>query len=386
LSSAVVLALALVPALRGQDPKPAPDALSTLEARAPIAGLAGIRSTSTLTYAEAPERPHELESTYLFPDRGRWQVVDESARSGRQIVYRAGREFFVLEPASTRSIRIDPQEHSVDWSANLRAFELRRALLLWPDGFAWSGEGAVRSAKIECGSLEATLGSDGRPERIAIQAPDVPAEGYAAIRWSEQRGRWWPSSMEFVLDGARVWSETVRSVDTQVHLLDLYFVPPDRRPAPLAQSAMLRQVIHGDVPSGLRKRVALASGASWPDVEKRWPVEVSAARAAGLDVEPGAWIELDTEGRPIALVLHVLDGGARTRGKGDPPAGTELAAEQPAVLAGLNGVDVDLGEALRTLRGSVPEGTLAGEAYARFAQAPGTQRPVRVYLTVRAKD
>lgn len=383
---AVALALAALLPWRGPAQEPAPpanpappDPLSALARRAPVAGLAGFRSTSSLVYAEAPDRPHELEATYVFPDRGRWQSMAAPARSGRHIVYRAGSEFFVLEPGATRSIRIDPSEHAADWSQNLRAFELRRALFLWPEGFAWSGEGPVRTAKIPCGSLEATLGPDGRPQRVAILASDAPPEAYDAIRWSEQRGRWWPSSMDFVLDGGRVWSETVRGVDTQVHLLDLYFVPPDRRSGPQTQSAMLRQVIHGDVPSGWRKRVALEAGTSWRDLEKRWQDEVTEARAAGLEVEPGAWVELDTEGRPVALSLHVA------RGPGDPPAGTELVAEQPAVLAGLNGLDVDLADAVRTLRRSVPDGAVAGEVYARFAQGPGPERPLKVYLTVRAK-
>jgi hypothetical protein len=363
-----------------QDSKPAASAPSlAFPARAPIAGLAGFHGVSTVTYAEAPERPHELEATYVFPDRARWQVVDRSASASRHIVYRAGAEFFVLEPGTASSQWIDASSHADDRAANLRAFELRRALFLWPDGFAWKGQGSERSADFAGGSLVATLGADGRPETIAVETSGAPGERYESIRWSERRGRWWPRSLEFVLDGARVWSETVESVDTQVHLLDLYFVPPDRRPAPQSQAAMLRQVIHGDVPGGWCKRVALAAKTTWSDTEARWRKEVAAAASAGQRIEPGAWVELDRAGRPVALVLHL------SRGSGDPPHGTEEVEERTAVVVGLNGVDLDLADALRSLEASAPEGTAAGEAYARFAQAPGPDRPVRVYLTVRAK-
>jgi hypothetical protein len=365
-----------VAGLAGDAPR---DPLQALAAREPVAGLAGFQSQSVLTFDVQPDVAQRLEATYVFPSRARWWMTAPNARDA---IYRCGELFYELMPGQGTSVELgDPRTRDERWRATCQGLELRRALFQWPDGFSWSGEGQARTAKSDCGAeLVATLGPDGRPVEVAAVG-GAGDESLRKVTWREHRGRWWPSTLELHHGGARVWSERVERVDTQLFLLDLFFLPPDRRPAPASQAAMLAQVRHGDLAEGYALRLELEPASRWGDLAARWD-ELARAHAKGAAgawrPEPGAWVELAGDGSPAALVLRFQPG------EGDPPEGLERARERSALVVVLNGVGLDFAAALAALREAVPPAARAGTAYARFRGAPSPDGPAQVLLAVEA--
>ena len=364
-------------------PDPPEDPLAALAPRSPIAGLVGFQSVSSVMRDDRPDTPHRLEAVYVFPGRARWWYSHAASQSkARDVVFQCGTEYFELEENRSQSkVLGDRRAKDERWRATCQGIELRRALFLWPDGFAWSGEGRERRADSDCGcSFVATLGDDGRPTALSV-AREPSDESFRAITWREHLGRWWPSTMDLHHETGRIWREQVEYVGTQIYVLDLMFLPADRRPAPTTQPLMQQQLINGDIPSGHRLRVPVTAGASWVDVATLWDVTFQAhvSREAGAwKLEPVAWVELQNDGRPAALVVRFKKGSA------DPPPGLESVREQAALLVGLTGVGVDLGEAVRTLREAVPAGSRAGTAYARFPGNPSLAGPYQIYVALEA--
>jgi hypothetical protein len=373
-------AAAVFLAIAAQDAKPPaePDWVELLPPRKAIAGLAGFHSTSRLVYAEAPEREHVLETTYVFPGRVRWYLALVDGEPGDRVIeYRCGDAYFAFHQGVAESVPVPLLESEAPvgrWTdhvaAQCNAMELRRALFTWPDGFDWRGEGDVRVATTTCRShaaeFLAVLDGDGRPTEMRSE----PVWRYENIRWREARGRWWPASVELVARvdpdtgdrrESRVWTETVDSVETSIHLLDEFFVPPDRRKSTSAARAA-SEIAPLDFTATAVSRSALAGGAEWTAAlarAKSWRSDArERAAKAKREIEPALLIELDASGDPCAVLARLVGDGALPEGFAAAPARRALTRWIPFEPSAIESV-------LAELRARLPADSRALAAYVR---------------------
>lgn len=356
------------------------DWLRNLAPRAAIAGLAGVECVSILEYAADPSTPHELNATYVFPARARWQIrVRGREELGRSIEYRCGDTYFVLPQAEGRSIEVSERSPLADQvAAKCEMLELRRAALLWPDGFEWSPGGELRRAPSDCGRvLVAQLGDDGRPRELRFEsASGGPGERLVIRSWKQRVHRWWPQELELWFGPERIWSERVESVTTALTLLDLYFVPPDRRAGSPGGDAA-HAVRHIDAPERCDMRVALPESADWKSLAGLWKSEsarIAEALPAGWSTAPGVHVELADDGRPMALLVGV-------RGVGAPPPGALVSPATQALLVLQRWPADDLAKPLASLRRATPSGASVTRRLASFPG--GLEAAVEVQLVAR---
>ncbi len=356
------------------------DWLRNLAPRAAIAGLAGVECVSILEYAADPSTPHELNATYVFPSRARWQIrVRGREELGRSIEYRCGDTYFVLPQAEGRSIEVSRRSPLADQvSAKCEMLELRRAALLWPDGFEWSESGEARRAASECGRvLLARLGDDGRPRELHFESENGGLGERLVIRsWKQRQNRWWPQDLELWFGPERIWSERVESVTTALSLLDLYFVPPDRRAGSPGGDAA-HAVRHIDAPERCDVRVQLPESADWKSVASLWKSEsarVFAQLPADWSAAPGVHVELAEDGRPTALLVNL-------RGAGAAPPGAIVSPATEALLVVERWPAQDLANSLASLRRATPPGASVTRRVASFPA--GLEAAVEVQLVAR---
>ncbi len=347
--TAWIAAAALVLPPSAQQSAPA---LSELPARRPIAGLGGFQSVSSVRYSEAPELEHELTCTYVFPARARWQLaVPGQPQLGRHVEFRYGQRFFELPQSAERSRETATRSaDGSDWTSKCELLELRLAVFLWPDGFAWREDGPRRRAAGECGrELVALLDAQGRPTQVSFAAQPGQAEDELRISvWREQYGRRWPAELELWRAGQPIWKEQVTTVVTQVALLDSYFLPPDRRGPPA--SAQAAPVLHFDAPAQTEVREPVAAGEDWTKARERW-----SALATRIDTQlPPGWerlstmaFELSASGEPESVVV-------RLRGRGAPPAFAVETTAAQALTTSTPWPPSQAGEALKRLDAAKP--------------------------------
>jgi len=347
-----------------------------LAERAPVAGLRGFVSTSTLVYHEAPDLPHRLVAIYVFPDRAVWRIELVSAEPGqRTITYRSGDTCWELPAGSGDSVRTVGDE----LDATLRRMELRRALTLWPDGFEWTGAGEVRRCELgRTGALEARLGASGRPVRMtSFDREGAEVESLTEITWAETRGRWFPASLELAHAGVPIWSERVESVQTSLQFLDYTFRPPDRRPGLEPALAHLGRAVHVDLREASVVRFALPEASGWPAAFERAAAlrETAAGRARelGRELEPRPSFEVES-GRPCA-VSFLVDGPPLA----PLPAGFDRREEVPAIAVIARG-GASLEKLAQALAGEVPAGAEAGRIQVRADPEQGFGGPFQVVL------
>jgi hypothetical protein len=361
--------------------KPAENYLTHLAKQKPIAGLAGFSSSSTLIFDAEPDQPHELTTTYVFPDRVRWYFALRGGEPGQRIIeYRCGDTFFTLDENSGRSdVVAPPPDDNGEWPAKCWAMELRRALFLWPDGFEWSGEGASRSAPSQCGqTISVRLGEDGKPSAIFLAGEENVHETYGNIRWRERNGRAWPASMDLTIEHSKVWSETIDVLETAVHLLDEFFIPPDRRALLDPQGPHLGGVRSSDAPAFVARRFALREKSDWEAAGERArqlaTSELPRLVAAGWTPEPGTCFEIGDDGAPASCMLRLRPAPLEVpREWVFQPEGTALYMVVADVSGGVPG-------AVRALRAAVPKGARAGTPYLRFATTVAAGGQVQVIL------
>lgn len=302
-------------------------ALASLPARRAIAGIAGFQTSSRIVFDAEPNRPHTLSAVYLFPERVRLCLsLEQDRRVERAILYRAGPHGFMLDERAARSQEISGEE----LSSVFRQTELRRALFLWPDGFAWGGEGDQRSAELgSLGRLVASVDEASRP--VTMRSFDDAgnlAETLGEIRWQQQVGRQFPAHFTLSAGDQRIWEEDVTQCETALDYADYFFLPPDQRgadtPAPGEAPPPAIEAI--DLPALWELRIALAGEAQ---------ASLQGARAAadaartqwqqrGIAALEGVSLELDREGRPTAILLYAADAGS------PPEQGWQLRNECPA--------------------------------------------------------
>jgi len=356
--------------------------IPVLAPRLPIAGMRLVSATSVLRFDGQEERPHRLEAIYVFPDRARWSlraIGEEKERGSRLLRYHAGDRCFGLAPGLAQSDLLEGR----DAEQALLQFELRRAALLWPDGFGWQGEGLNKTAALrEIGSLTAEFaegmdpGSDPapRPVRFASWYLDGSScERLDAVRWDTQTR--WPAAWELWLADRRVWTEEITEIAHDGNYLDFFFLPPDRRAAPAARLGRV-EFQHADLPRRAVRRRALDP--SWTDLDEarraareaavQWRGELA---KLGVMAEVRASLELDAQGHVSALLARVDSPGEIA-----PAWGAAEVADGPALLVRLPAFGPVSAERLRALGERRPAGSRSGSFELRWDEKAG----VRVLL------
>ena len=332
--------------------------------RRPIAGLEGFECVSSVVFPSAADRPHRLRSTFVFPDRARWQLTVADEKHGdRDVRYRYGEHFYLLRAGSRRSEECAGEERD----EMLLALELRRALLLYPDGFEWKDAGPERRADVGgLGALVArpTSAVDAKPaEMRAVTRTGKLVEAYQAIVWREKNGRSWPSALELWHENELVWRETIESIDIEGKVIDAFFLPADRRPAtgsPMPIDAAREQLL----PPYCGLRVEIPKGSTWTEaaegyvrLREEWNGRL---RDRGLAVDRHATVEVGANGEPLVWIVR-LD-----RIPDEVPSGFTTVPPRRGVVCAVRDPSSITAERIRNLAGDLPKGSKAGSAYARF--------------------
>jgi hypothetical protein len=289
-------------------------------ARKAVGGLAGLAVVSKLSAADpaGARLESELQVWFVFPDRARWQRTPLGAPAGqRELLYRFGANTWRLAPGEAVSRTLEGDEAL----AVELELELRRALWLWPDGFAWQGEGARRSAPLSVPAssdgarlwfLVARLGEDGRPLEMGLAegSADGDARARASFRslsWNAQGGRHFPTACDFFRGDQRQWSEAVSATYQAPQALDHFFLPPDRKPVDLPILASAPREVR--LPARATRRIALVEQTTWSDAlataRRCADEERDELDRLGLELDAALTLELDSDGTPRAVLLEI---------------------------------------------------------------------------------
>jgi len=329
--------------------------------RAPIASLRGFESRSRLEYVSQPGRVHELRAAYVFPDRVRWWIsAPDGAGEERRLRYRLGRHVLAVEPRQSGSVEYVAE----DRDALIAAFELRRALFLYPDGFEWKGEPLERRATLANGDvLTAKLaGEPTRPVRLDLRTESGEfRDSFRAITWRTEGARHWPVSFEVWNSETLAWRETVDAIDVDTRFLDSFFVPPDRRGVVGTPVVGVRDL---DIPPVCLRRIELAAGSTW-DAARAEHARVSEAHAqtSALALETFVTLEIASDGQPRAILLRLA------RMPSVIPEGFQVLPERIGAATSVRGLGAVTVEALARVSGRLPAGSTPGTAYVRFDSA-----------------
>jgi hypothetical protein len=354
-ATALLLAAAYLPASPSQEPRAEPPRRDPA-ARAPIAGISGFDSLSKVRYVSAPETVHDLKVTCAFPERSRWMISATIAGSPvREISYQYGDAVYRI-PAGTGASQVCQGEER---RATLLRMELRRALMLYPDGFPWKADPGAKPDSVEC-----------------VDREGKPIDAYRSITWKATAGRSWPSAMEMWHQGERIWTETVESVDTAARFVDAFFVPPDLR------EGSTRQAVGGairtlDVPATCVLRTAIAEGTSWDmavrDLEARRAACLKRLGAGDAALEAVSTFDISEKGEPVASVLRMA------AIPDTPPEGFAKEPARKGVALAVEALDRIDAQRIAELRRSLPKEAVAGRPYVRFeGSAEGLRRVVLV--------
>jgi hypothetical protein len=337
-------------------------------AQAPPATPAPVRtveSVSEVVYAAAPDAPHRLVSTYAGADRVRWQLsTGTGAEQKRQVHWRHGELAFVLEKRGTASRELAGEERALQ----ITHMELRRALLCWPEGFAWKrGEDGSQADLGALGSLHARFAKpgDATPSEIVELDPHGESrDAYRHILWTADRGRAVPASAELHHADELVWSETFEALHTRGRYLDSFFLPPDRATAAPVETTPVQTL---DVPATCTRRIEIPHSASAHDwqsaieqVEALHAEWAPRLQAAGYALEGKATVELGPDLEPAACVLRL------ERVPETPPEGFKTEPARKVAALSLHALGQLAPRHLQRLVSAVPKGTDPRSAYVRF--------------------
>lgn len=353
--AALLLAWPVFQAPTPHGPEPGP--------RAAQAGLAGFQAVSRIDFGTTSNR---LTAAYSFPDRARWHFESYAsrARSEHQYFYRLGETVRGFDGQPSRELA------AAERDAVVRQMELRRAALFWPDGFEWEASGEERRAPLFLDSCchEGPLGVlvaelvQGRPRRIEVRDPQGAAQEALEIRsWQELGGRTWPQTL--ALSGPQgAFTETVESIETRLHLLEVSFVPPDQRPVPAVSPGP--RILARDVIAMTYAARDLPAGTSWGEALRRAAEEHEHARIEaerqGLALDPVPMFELGPDALPVRLLLR-LD-APRT----PPPDGHVTLPERPGLFLLLDDPAALQAKVLQRLLEAVPDGARPETPYVRI--------------------
>lgn len=341
------------------------------------APLKSVEVLSTLRYAAAPDPPHRLRATYVFPDRVRWWlgVGDESSLE-RQMRFRHGESLYSIEPSTGVSRGIPPAERD----AVLGPIEMRRALLAWPEGFEWK-TGGEKALQCDLGSLGLlrvdAAKTDTRPTRLSWLATDgTIIDEFRGIEWHEQAGRKWPAKLELWHAGRLVWTETVESVDTATRYIDSYFLPPDRREG--AQPGVPKQVGGVqtiDVPEVCTRRFPLPPGSNWEFARTEFArvrdEQAKLLSGTGLELDASATVEVDETVSPQCFFLRLKR--VPSPRPSALPAEWKINAPRPVLAMPVTSFTGLEPKVLVEIRKSLPKDVGPGIPYVRFDPAKSSQ-------------
>lgn len=370
---AATILLAAIPFGPAQESKEKPPAREP-GPREPIAGLAGFDSLSKVRLASSPDVPRELKVTCSFPDRMRWMLSGQVEGSlVRELQYQHGDSVYRIPTGTGASEACEGESKAVI----LRRLHLRRALMLFPDGYEWKGEGESRTTSLgRLGSLRARVSAEpeGRPGAIdCFDAEGTATESCRAVTWRKLAGRSWPATLELWSGEERVWVETVESVDTSARFVDSFFLPPDRREGSTAQPVATGARTL-DIPATCSLRTVVPAGSSWEAALSGFEglrSSVSTRLAGeGLKLESIATFEVSDQGLPTASILRL------TTTPEIPPQGFAKEAARRGLALAVEGFAGAGGNRIAELRRGVPKGSVARQPYVRFGLEGGTNRQV----------
>jgi hypothetical protein len=367
------LALALLPACaQGVQP------------RAGIGGIGGFTATCQVTFRAAPDEPEDFEATYVFPDRARWSLSLPGAAGGpRQIWSRLGRRAWTRDPGAPRARELAGE----DRDTAILQMELRRAAYLWPDGLEWgAAEGGTRRAPVlrcaaageaRVGELVAALDAAGKPLRIEARGTDGASQEALSIHaWTEVQGRAWPQRLTLQQGDDAVWEEELVRVETRVGFGDLFFLPPEERPAGGGSALGEKRVLSMDL-NGFTFRACELEGDSWDAwtacAEARAAEEQERLAPLGLALDPVPTFELGPDGKPTRIWLRLALRQAR------PPEGWNNTPDRPGLALLVEDPTRLDRELLAVLERAAPEDARGGKPYARRVGAR-----LQVYLPLEA--
>lgn len=349
--------------------------------RIAIAGFQAIDCASTVVYAGAPGTPHRLCTTYAFPDRARWWLGTGDEHSPeRQMRLRFGDALYAIDKSGGASRELLAEERT----EALVQLEMRRALLLWPDGFEWKREGnESRAVLARTGRLTARFADDKARTPVALEftAEDGrPGDALRAITWREDKGKSWPVSLELWHEKARTWTETFQTIETKTRFIDSYFLPPDRRDAGTSKPLEVGAVRATDVPECRVQRVALKAGATLEDALAEWK-QVAETRAQelaprGFALDDKLTLEIGPDAQPRALLVRLAP--AKTTLPEDLAKTYALVPERPALTTFVMGLGAVSAAQYEKLKAAVPPDAQAGPAYLRL----DPQKPAEHVLIV----
>jgi len=275
----------------------APTAVARLPRR-PIDGLHGIETRSTLRYVDTPDETHSFEAVYIFPDRARWEF--ELANGEQRRVYRSGDALFVAQGGPSQPLG-DAQRDRL-----LGDLELRRAMLLWPHGFEWTETENGPEADLGLGGrLRAKVDAEtGLLETLSLLTPNgTRLESFRELCWRTDRGRQWPTSLQFWHGSAHLWDETFERAST-ARYVDSFFTPADRR-----ETGAPTNAAQGEQPLQpfTSFRLELPANTTWDDAQKR---ELEARRQWTKKLSETAISDRPTfvigrTGKPVAALLRI---------------------------------------------------------------------------------
>jgi len=369
-----VLALALLAQAPEHPEAPGP--------RIAIAGLGGFRSTSRFDFGGEVNR---LTALYLFPDRARWTFENYAAPGARQTIYRLGARVH----QDTSGEPSEALENGARDTALLQ-MELRRAAMLWPDGFDWerTDDGSQRATvyadpcckRAPVGALVASAPVDERTTRFEARTADGEVVEALEVRERQElHGRSWPRTLVLRPPGAEI-VETVEAIEVQLHYLDVAFLPCDRRP--LTRTPSGPSVLSSDLVPVTFRASDLAPGLSWEAALAQADARIAEAGASlrelGLAVDPVPTFELGPDGKPARCLVRLQTAQA------PPPAGFQTVGERPGLscrVETLTQVDRALLEGLVRAR---PDSTAPGTPYLRCRREGKDVRQIDLVLPLQA--
>jgi hypothetical protein len=183
--------------------------------------------------------------------------------------------------------------------------------------------------------------------------------------WQELNGRSWPRVL--VVEGEGVgFTETIESLETKIHYLDLFFLPPDQRAIPKGVSAA--RVLSKDLVAVSYVPRELPAGATWDEAiatTRAWILEANeAGKERGRVFDPAPTIEVGPEGKPVRAWLRLKEASTA------PAEGLTNRNERPGLILALPALTEVGPTALGRLRAAVPPGSKAGVPYLRFHDRP----------------
>lgn len=255
-----------------------------------VAGSWSISLTTTVEFLHAEERPHELQIDFAFPQRARWLLkVADAGEDRRVLLWQVGKELWSMAPGEGKSVPVPGR----DLPTRILSLEIKRALLVWPEGFQWTETPLGRRSEVpDAGYLLAKVNEEGRLLQLESRLLDDSVwEQLSEIESATAERRLEPKAWLLSAHGQPLWRETVRRLDRSRRYLDSYFTPPDRRRGSSAPSSVDLSLL---LPERMRRTFEL-EGAGLPSekllADLRQKAEASLPKGqtlqAGHGLEPG---------------------------------------------------------------------------------------------------